>query len=134
MATTLAEIRAKLAAAENRSSSGSTNSDGGIYPHWNIEENTSAKVRFLPDSDPKNSFFWVERAMIKLEFSGIKGQTDSRPVIVQVPCMEMYGKTVPCPILAEVRTWFKDPSLEDKGRNIGRKNLICFKVLFARIH
>ena len=30
MATTLAEIRAKLAAAENRGSSGSTNGDGGI--------------------------------------------------------------------------------------------------------
>ena len=53
MATTLAEIRAKLAAAENRGSTGSsTNGDGGIYPHWNIAEGTSAKVRFLQDADP----------------------------------------------------------------------------------
>jgi len=127
MATTLAEIRAKLAAAENRGSSGSTNGDGGIYPHWNIEEGSSAKIRFLPDADPNNSFFWVERAMIKLPFTGIKGQADSRPVIVQVPCMEMYGKGTPCPILAEVRTWFKDPSLEEQGRKYWKKKSYLFQ-------
>jgi len=128
MATTLAEIRAKLAAAENRGSSGSsTNGDGGIYPHWNIEEGTSVKVRFLPDADPKNTFFWVERAMIKLPFAGIKGQADSRPVVVQVPCTEMYGKDTPCPILAEVRTWFKDPSLEEKGRQYWKKKSYLFQ-------
>ena len=128
MATTLAEIRAKLAAAENRGSTGSsTNGDGGIYPHWNIEEGTSAKVRFLPDADPKNTFFWVERAMIKLPFSGIKGQADSRPVIVQVPCMEMYGKDTPCPILAEVRTWFKDANLEEMGRKYWKKKSYLFQ-------
>jgi hypothetical protein len=127
MATTLAEIRAKLAAAENRGSTGSTNGDGGIYPHWNIEEGSSAKVRFLPDADAKNTFFWVERAMIKLPFSGIKGQADSRPVVVQVPCMEMYGKDTPCPILAEVRTWFKDPALEDMGRKYWKKKSYLFQ-------
>jgi len=128
MATTLAEIRAKLAAAENRGSTGSsTNGDGGIYPHWNIEEGTNAKVRFLPDGDAKNTFFWVERAMIKLPFSGIKGQADSRPVVVQVPCMEMYGKDTPCPILAEVRTWFKDPALEEIGRKYWKKKSYLFQ-------
>jgi hypothetical protein len=127
MATTLAEIRAKLAAAENRGSSGSTNGDGGIYPHWNIEEGSSAKIRFLPDADSKNTFFWVERAMIKLPFAGIKGQADSRPVIVQVPCMEMYGKDTPCPILAEVRTWFKDPSMEEMGRKYWKKKSYLFQ-------
>jgi len=127
MATTLAEIRAKLAAAENRGSSGSINGDGGIYPHWNIEEGTNAKVRFLPDADPKNTFFWVERAMIKLPFAGIKGQADSRPVVVQVPCMEMYGKDTPCPLLAEVRTWFKDPNLEEMGRKYWKKKSYLFQ-------
>ena len=128
MATTLAEIRARLAAAENRGSTGSsTNGDGGIYPHWNIEEGSNAKIRFLPDADPKNTFFWVERAMIKLPFSGIRGQADSRPVVVQVPCMEMYGKDTPCPILAEVRTWFKDPSLEDQGRKYWKKKSYLFQ-------
>lgn len=128
MATSLAEIRAKLQAAENRGSTGSMmNGESTIYPHWNIAEGTSAKIRFLPDGNTQNTFFWVERAMIKLPFSGIKGQADSRPVIVQVPCMEMYGKETPCPILAEVRTWFKDPSLEDMGRKYWKKKSYLFQ-------
>jgi hypothetical protein len=63
--------------------------------------------------------------MIKLPFAGIKGETDSRPVIVQVPCMEMYGET--CPILSEVRGWFKDPSLEDMGRKYWKKRSYIFQ-------
>lgn len=127
MATSLAEIRARLQAAENRGSTGSMNGESSIYAHWNIAEGTSAKVRFLPDADTNNTFFWVERAMIKLPFSGVKGQADSRPVIVQVPCMEMYGKDTPCPILAEVRTWFKDPALEDMGRKYWKKKSYLFQ-------
>jgi hypothetical protein len=128
MATTLAEIRAKLQASENRGSNGSgMNGESAIYAHWNIAEGTSAKIRFLPDADTKNTFFWVERAMIKLPFTGVKGQPDSRPVQVQVPCMEMYGKETPCPILAEVRTWFKDPALEDMGRKYWKKKSYLFQ-------
>ena len=63
--------------------------------------------------------------MIKLPFAGIKGETDSRPVQVQVPCMEMYGES--CPILAEVRGWFKDPSLEDLGRKYWKKRSYIFQ-------
>ena len=88
----LAEIRAKLASMENTKSSSqsSTGGDNAIYPHWNISEGSEVVVRFLPDKDTNNTFFWTERNMIKLPFAGVKGQTDSRPVQVQVPCMEMY--------------------------------------------
>ena len=88
----LAEIRAKLAEQENRGSSNSSSGgDNAIYPFWNMKEGDSSTLRFLPDGNPDNTFFWVERLMIKLPFAGVKGQTDSRPVQVQVPCMEMYG-------------------------------------------
>jgi hypothetical protein len=63
--------------------------------------------------------------MIKLPFAGIKGETDSRPVQVQVPCMEMYGDS--CEILNEVRGWFKDPSLEDMGRKYWKKRSYIFQ-------
>jgi len=63
--------------------------------------------------------------MIKLPFAGVKGETDSRPVQVQVPCMEMYGES--CPILQEVRGWFKDPSLEDMGRKHWKKRSYIFQ-------
>ena len=129
MAMTLAEIRAKLQANENRGSGGKSQGDNAIYAHWNIPENTTSRVRFLPDANTKNSFFWVERAMIRLPFAGIKGQSDSKPVTVQVPCMEMWGEA--CPILAEVRPWFKDPNLENWAASTGRNAVTCSKVLFA---
>src|SRR6056300_156481 len=123
---TLAEIRAKLKEQETRST-GSTRSggDNAIYPFWNLKESEQATVRFLPDGDKENTFFWKERLMIKLPFAGIKGDTDSRPVQVQVPCMEMYGET--CPILTEVRAWFKDPKLEDMGRKYWKKRSYIFQ-------
>ena len=124
MASTLAEIRAKLQAQENKTSN-SNPLDNSVYPHWNIPEGSSAKVRFLPDANSKNDFFWVERLMIKLPFAGIKGQPDSKPVIVQVPCIEMYGQQ--CPILAEVRTWFKDPGMEEMGRKYWKKKSYLFQ-------
>ena len=122
---TLAEIRAKLQAQENRSGGNTQQGDSAIYAHWNIPEGSTARIRFLPDANTKNSFFWVERTMIKLPFAGIKGQADSKPVIVQVPCVEMYGAA--CPILAEVRTWFKDPALEEMGRKYWKKKSYLFQ-------
>ena len=123
----LAEIRAKLKEQENRSS-GNSSSGGGdnsIYPFWNIKEGESATLRFLPDGNADNTFFWQERLVIKLPFAGVKGETDSRPVQVQIPCMEMYGES--CNILNEVRGWFKDPSLEDMGRKYWKKRSYIFQ-------
>ena len=120
---TLADIRAKLQAQNSRPSG--EGGDNAIYPHWNIPENSEAVLRFLPDKDPNNTFFWTERAMIKLPFNSVKGDTSSGPVQVQVPCMEMYNEA--CPILAEVRQWFKDKSLEDLGRKYWKKRSYIFQ-------
>jgi len=122
--TSLAEIRAKLQQQDNRAAQGPTGPNP-IYPFWNIKEGESATIRFLPDGDPNADFFWKERLMIKLPFAGIKGQTDSKPIVVQVPCMEMYGES--CPILGEVRGWFKDPTLEDMGRKYWKKRSYIFQ-------
>jgi hypothetical protein len=123
----LAEIRAKLKEQEGNSKGGGerTGGDNSIYPFWNLKEGSESTVRFLPDGNPDNTFFWVERAMIKLPFAGVKGSTDTKPVTVNVPCMEMYGET--CPILAEVRGWFKDPALEDMGRKYWKKRSYIFQ-------
>ena len=121
----LAEIRAKLSAMESKgsNSNSSQQSDNAIYPHWNIDEGTSAVLRFLPDADTTNDFFWVERQMIRLTFPGVLGG-ENKPVTVQVPCGEMYGEV--CPVLTEVRPWFKDPSLEDMGRKYWKKRSYIF--------
>tara|TARA_B100001057_G_scaffold352417_1_gene354130 strand:- start:712 stop:1719 length:1008 start_codon:yes stop_codon:yes gene_type:complete len=122
----LAEIRAKLKEQETRSSGTSSGGgDNSIYPFWNIKEGESATLRFLPDGNADNTFFWQERLVIKLPFAGVKGETDSRPIQVQIPCMEMYGET--CNILNEVRGWFKDASLEDMGRKYWKKRSYIFQ-------
>jgi hypothetical protein len=122
----LADIRARLQAAESKQGGSSTErGDNSIYPHWNMEEGQSATLRFLPDGNTKNTFFWQERAMIRLPFNGIKGEMDSKQVMVQVPCVEMWNEA--CPILAEVRTWFKDKSLEDMGRKYWKKRSYIFQ-------
>ena len=123
----LSEIRAKLKEQEGRANGekSSSGGDNAIYPFWNMKEGQSSTLRFVPDGNPDNAIFWAERLMIKLPFAGVKGETDSRPVTVQVPCMEMYGES--CPILNEVRAWFKDPTLEDMGRKYWKKRSYIFQ-------
>ena len=121
----LADIRARLQAADSTKGGQTGGGDKAIYPHWNMDEGSSALLRFLPDGNTKNTFFWQERAMIRLPFNGIKGEMDSKQVMVQVPCVEMWGDA--CPILAEVRTWFKDKSLEDMGRKYWKKRSYIFQ-------
>ena len=122
----LAEIRAKLKEQEagaggNRTSGG----DNAIYPFWNMQEGSSATLRFLPDADPDNTFFWKERQMIRLSFPGVKGGDENKPVTIQVPCVEMWGDT--CPVHAEIRPWFKDPTMEDMGRKYWKKRSYIFQ-------
>jgi hypothetical protein len=121
----LSEIRARLAASENKQAGTQSQGDSAIYPHWNILEGQNATLRFLPDGNPKNTFFWQERAMVRLPFNGVKGEADSKQVTVRIPCVEMWGDT--CPILTEVRTWFKDKSLEEMGRKYWKKRDYIFQ-------
>jgi hypothetical protein len=123
----LADIRARLAAQESKKTGTGqrTQSDNAIYPHWNMEEGTTATVRFLPDADSNNTFFWVERQIIKLPFNGVKGDPNHKQVIVQVPCVEMYGDN--CPVLAEVRPWYKDDTLKDLANKYWKKRSYLFQ-------
>jgi len=118
MSKTLEEIRKKLQALDRKPGGGSNTGSGdkATYAHWNIAEGTSATLRFLPDANEDNTFFWAERQLIKLPFPGIKGQDENKPVVVQVPCIEMWDGKMTCPILNEVRPWWKDKSLEDTAR------------------
>lgn len=117
MSKTLDEIRKKLQALDTRKgNSAGFSADKTTYPHWNIPEGTSSILRFLPDANEDNTFFWTERQLIKLPFPGIKGQDENKPVVVQVPCIEMWTGKNTCPILNEVRPWWKDKSLEETAR------------------
>ncbi len=129
---TLAEIRAKLQEQETSGGRGSqSGGDNAIFPFWNIPENSTSVLRFLPDGDASNTYFWRERQMIRLGFAGVKGDPNSRAVTVNVPCNEMWGPTGSCPVLAEVRPWFKDPALEDMGRKYWKKRSYVFQGFVA---
>jgi len=125
---TLAEIRAKLQAQENKQNSKGGGYDNAIYPHWNTPENETSVVRFLADDDPTNDFFWRERQMINLSFSGVKGQDEGKPVTVKVPCVEMWDGQK-CPVHQEIRPWFKDPSMEDMARKYWKKKSYLYQGL-----
>ena len=70
---TLQEIRAKLQAMESNQTSTKPKfqGDNAMFPFWNIPEGATATMRFLPDGDPDNTFFWTERNIIRLEFPGV---------------------------------------------------------------
>jgi hypothetical protein len=123
----LADIRSRLAAQENKSTSSTerSQSENAIYPHWNIAEGTSATVRFLPDGNAANPYFWLERQIIKLPFNGVKGDATSKRLEVQVPCVEMWGES--CPILAEVRPWYKDDTLKEMAGKYWKKRSYLFQ-------
>lgn len=122
MVASLAEIRKRLNQQKEKSE---FSGDNASYPFWNIPENSSASLRFLPDGNDENPFFWVERAIIRLPFAGIKGQNGDKQVNVQVPCMHMYGES--CPITEEIKPWWKDPELESVARTYYKKRSYLYQ-------
>jgi hypothetical protein len=122
----LADIRARLAAQDTRSQrTQSSTGDSTLYPHWNIPENSTATIRFLPDGNPDNEFFWVERQLIKLPFNSVIGRPDIKRIEVQVPCVEAYGES--CPVHAELRAWYKDESLKEMASRYWKKRSYLFQ-------
>lgn len=119
----LDEIRKKLKALENKNS-GNFNAEKGdsdMFAHWNMPDNGGTSlVRFLPDKDPDNVFFWVERQQIKLPFPGVAGEDEHKEVIVTVPCADMWGKNL-CPITRETQPWWNDESLKNLASKYWKK-------------
>jgi len=126
MAINLNDIRAKLIAKENNSSPTKSKfgGDNAIYQFWNIPEGSQASLRFLPDGDQSNDFFWVERQVINLPFAGVKGE-HTNEVKVTVPCLNMYGEE--CPIISETRAWWNDPELKEIARKYWKKKSYIFQ-------
>jgi hypothetical protein len=119
--TTLAAIRARLAATDKKQNK---QFDNAVYPFWNIPNNGACTLRLLPDGDSSNDFFWVEKLVIKLPFPGVVGSNDGKSVLVAVPCVEMFPRNEypkGCPILSEVRAWYKDPSMTETANKYWKK-------------
>lgn len=111
MALSLDELRAKLKQEQEnqekiKNGEGYSNSEPDSFlAFWNIPLGKPLNLRFLPDADPNNAFFWRDHETINLTFSGIKGKHNNE-VTVKVPCSEMWDDKS-CPITNELRTWYK---------------------------
>jgi hypothetical protein len=115
-------LRGEADKRNNKSASSSGNGgDNASYAFWDIPENTSATLRFVPDANDSNPWFWVERQIIRLPFHGVVGgdYPSDKTVSVTVPCVDMFGDT--CPIIAETRPWWKDDSKKDLARTYYKK-------------
>ena len=81
------------------------NQPDAFLAFWNIALGERLNLRFLPDANPNNPFFWQEIANIEMPFNGIKGKSFD-PVTVKIPCSELWDKNS-CPVHNELRTWYK---------------------------
>lgn len=129
MGLSLSEIRARIKAQEdgkqNRGNTAKTGEDA-IYRHWDIPTGSTAIVRFVPDADTSNPDIWLERNLIKLPFNGVLGRPDIKRVEVQVPCIDMWQDKT-CPIIAELRTWYKDESLKELANKYWKKRSYLYQ-------
>ena len=129
---TLAEIRAKLAAAQQKKETGgSSYQDNTVYPFWDIPEGKVATVRFLPDLADDAEYFWRERMVIRLAFRGVAGGDENKEVTVTVPCMNMWkddsGKMLSDPILAATKDWWDDADLKPLAQKYWKKRSYVFQ-------
>lgn len=115
--STLAEIRQKLLASESKKNF--SRGPSPRYRFYDMPDNQSTTVRFLPDGNKDNVYFWVEKQTVRLTFPGIVGDGAAKETVVTVPCVEMFGDS--CPITAEIRPWWNDPSLKDVASKYWKK-------------
>ncbi len=128
----LEELRAKLRESKTEKTptkSKGVSGDNASYPFWDIPENSTATVRFLPDGDTTNDYFWAKREVIKLPFSGVVGgeyPTD-RDVTVTVPCVDMFG--MKCPIIQATRHLWDNEETKPLARLYYKKRSFIFQGL-----
>jgi hypothetical protein len=132
MAINMKSVRENLQNQQRKASETPKTTDNALYKFYDMPIGQEAVIRFLPDGNEENTTsFWVERQVIKLPFAGILGG-DDKEVIVQVPCVDMYGdRSLRCPITAEISPWWKTKSnnmeLDALARKYYKKKTYVFQ-------
>ena len=70
----------------------STSGPSELFPHWKLDFGQSASVRFLPDGDETNLFFWKKKMMWNWTFP-MEGGGEKRVVM---PCKKMFDAKATC--------------------------------------
>lgn len=113
MKLTLQQMREKLLNEANGKNN-QPRENNQFYPFWDIPENAQATVRFLPDGNQDNPWFWVERQMLRIPFTGVVGGDLNKQITMQVPCMKMFNKT--CPVQEAIKDWWNDEAMVPHAR------------------
>lgn len=133
MANNMAKLRAALKSAEEKKQKAMSGfqGDNASYAFWNIQEGETAVFRFLPDGNPENDFFWVERQVMKFPFAGVINSDNDvdNEILVQVPCIEMYypNSNKKDPVLDQVRSMWKKKENEEEARKYWVKRSFLFQ-------
>lgn len=125
MAINMEAMRRKLQELEDGKKT-KTSGKSVTYPFWDIDFDAQARIRFLPDGDATNSFFWREKQTIRLPFAGVVGGDEAKEVFVTVPCANMFVKNT-CPIIRATRSWWDDPSLVEAARKYYMKRTVMYQ-------
>lgn len=132
MAKSIEEIRNELKAAQEKANGGgnfkSKFGPSDVFPFWNVPDNTTATLRFLPSDDPNSPYFWRERQIINIPFKTVEGHPELTDVTVSVPCVKMYNKKNVCPIINDTRPlWNGSPADVEIARQYWPKKSFLFQ-------
>lgn len=108
MTSRLDAMRAKLAEQKKRQDEGGGNAVARReYPHWKIDFDETVSLRYLPDADETNDYFWRKKLMYDWKFAS--PDTPGETVRIIMPCRNMYdGYTgdKACPVRKKLSAMF----------------------------
>jgi hypothetical protein len=116
----LARLREKM--KKNAPKGGS--SDKARYPFWDTPAGKDCTIRFLPDADPDNAYFW--RELIQFRWTFDDPENAGQKIKITMPSVETWDGKYSCPVMKEISPLYRG-SEEDKkiaGRHWGKKSAL----------
>lgn len=104
-------LRSRFKSNNRTSNQSNSPSDSRYYPFFLAETGTETNVRFCPDKNEDNQWFFLERDIHRIPVNG---------EIKKVPCLKMYGHE--CPICDSSRAFYKKEGKNSAtGKQLYRK-------------
>jgi hypothetical protein len=105
-------LRARFKSNTRTTTRSNTPSDSRYYPFFLAEVGTESIVRFVPDKNEDNQWFFLERDLHQIPVNG---------EIKKVPCLKMYGHAS-CPMCESSRLYYKKEGKQSAtGKQLYRK-------------
>lgn len=104
-------LRARFKSNTRTTNQSNTPSDSRYYPFFLADVGTESIVRFCPDKNQDNQWFFLERDIHRIPVNG---------EIKKVPCLKMYGHE--CPLCDSSRAFYKkEGKTSATGKQLYRK-------------